>query len=144
MTEQKIKEKIRHILETHKFTVIATVDLENNKPEAAVISFAEKEDLGLIFGTSNLSRKYKNIQTNPHVSFVIGWSPETGSVQYEGVARELSDKEVDEHAEIMVLKNKQTEKFRSRPDQRYFLVTPKWIRFVDTTSGPLANYEISF
>lgn len=144
MNEDQVKAKIKDIFKNHQLTVISTVDDENNKPESAVIAFAEKEDLSLIFGTSNQTRKYKNIQKNQKVSFVIGWSSETGSVQYEGVAKELSDEEAMKHGELMVLKNKQTEKFIIRENQRYFLVTPKWIRLLDTSLATGGNYELSF
>jgi nitroimidazol reductase NimA-like FMN-containing flavoprotein (pyridoxamine 5'-phosphate oxidase superfamily) len=137
MTDEHIKTRIKEFLKNNQLTVIATVDEENNKPEAAVIAFAEKNDLSLVFGTSNKSRKYKNIQRNPNVSFVIGWSHE-GTIQYEGIAREISEAEAGECAEILALKNKQTEKFKTNPDQRYFLVQPRWIRLLDhhpTTGG---------
>lgn len=116
----------------HKLCVISTLDTQNNKPESAVVAFAEKDDLSLIFGTSSTTRKYKNLQTNKNISVVIGWSEEMGTLQYEGIARELSDQEAKQNAEILILKNKQSEKFLSKADQRYFLITPKWIRLTTT------------
>lgn len=124
MSNQEIKDKIFSFLRNQNLTVISTIDIEGKKPESAAVAFAEKDNLELIFGTSNTTRKYKNLQKNPHASFVIDWDSKVGTVQYKGIARELSDKEVGEHSDIMILKNKQTEKFRSRPDQRYFLVKP--------------------
>jgi nitroimidazol reductase NimA-like FMN-containing flavoprotein (pyridoxamine 5'-phosphate oxidase superfamily) len=144
MDDAQVKEKIKNLFESHQLTVISTIDSENDKPESAVVAFAEKEDLSLIFGTSNQTRKYKNLQKNKNVSFVIGWSSETGSVQYEGVARELSDDEAVQHGGLMVLKNRQTEEFVIREDQRYFLVIPKWIRYVDTSLETGGDYELNF
>jgi hypothetical protein len=89
-----------------------------------------------------VSRKYKYINANPNVSFVIGWDF-NGTVQYEGEARELSDAEVESYVEIMTLKNKQLEKFRSRPDQRFFIVSPKWIRLTLHTK-PDTIHEVMF
>ncbi len=144
MNPEEIKQKILNIFKNHLLTVISTVDVSGTKPESAIIAFAEKDNLELVFGTSNLSRKYKNIQVNSYVSFVIGWSRETGSVQYEGVARELSGAERDEHAALMVKKNPKIEKFLARAEQRFFLVKPVWLRLVDTTVHPDKVSELTF
>ncbi len=144
MNEEQIKEKIRNILKNQQLTVVSTIDTETNKPESAVVAFAEKEDFSLIFGTSNKTRKYKNLQLNQNISFVIGWSAETGSVQYEGVAKELSFDEAQEHGELMVLKNKQIGKFIIKEGQKYFLVKPVWMRLVDTSKETGGMYELSF
>ena len=144
MNDEHIKVSIKNFLKNNSLTVIATVDEEKNRPECAVIAFAETDKLELIFGTSNTTRKYKNIQKNKNVSFVIGWDGRIGTVQYEGVVRELSDTEAAERSEILFLKNKQSAKFRSMSDQRYFLVTPTWIRLTDNTPGSAGVYEVSF
>jgi nitroimidazol reductase NimA-like FMN-containing flavoprotein (pyridoxamine 5'-phosphate oxidase superfamily) len=144
MNETQIKEKIKNILSTHQLTVISTIDSDNNKPQSAVVAFAEKEDFSLIFGTSKETRKYKNIQKNQNVSFVIGWSKETGSVQYEGVAQEMSDEEAQSHGELITLKNKQSGKFVIKENQKYFLVKPTWMRLVDTSPETGGVYEVSF
>lgn len=127
-----------------RLTVISTVDSEGNRPEAACIAFAEKENLELIFGTSNRSRKYKNLQSNPYVSFVIGWSDEMGTIQYEGVAREMDGEEALEHGKILADKNENARIFLTKEDQRYFLVTPTWIRLVDKTKKPEEKLEMGF
>jgi hypothetical protein len=70
---EEIKKKILDFLGENKLTVISTVDSQNNKPEAAVVAFAEKENLELIFGTSNTSRKYKNIQIEKTPHFITSF-----------------------------------------------------------------------
>jgi general stress protein 26 len=144
MNNDQVKEKIKDIFASHQLVVISTLDSENNKPESALIAFAEKDDFSLFFGTSNLSRKYANLQKNNKVSFVIGWDKEVGSVQYEGIARELTDEEAVHCSELMALKNKQTEKYVVRSDQRYFHVTPTWIRLIDSSVETSGKYELSF
>ncbi|MDQ3014721.1 MAG: pyridoxamine 5'-phosphate oxidase family protein [bacterium] len=138
METAEIKKKILEFIKPHVFTVISTVHAGRNAPECACIGFVETENLELIFGTSNLSRKYKNIMANPNVSFVIGWDF-TGTVQYEGEARELTSDEIDSYVEIIKLKNKQLEKFRTRPDQRFFIVAPKWIRLTLHTKSEVIH-----
>lgn len=137
-------ERILAFMGSHRLTVISTIDSEGNKPEAACIAFAEKENLDLIFGTSSKSRKYQNLQSNPNVSFVIGWSDEEGTIQYEGIATELTGEESLEHGRILADKNENARVFLTKEDQRYFIVKPKWIRLVDKTKKPEEKLEISF
>lgn len=144
MDIQEAKKRITDFMRENTLTIIATVDLENNKPESAVIAFAETENFEIIFGTSNTTRKYKNLQKNPHVSFVIGWDSEMGTVQYEGIAQELSRGESVPYSSILIAKNPRSEKFFHREDQRYFLVKPIWIRILDMTKNPDETFEIKF
>lgn len=128
---EETKRKTLELFKNHKFGVISTVDEEGGKPESALVGFAEKDTFEIIFGTLNTSRKYKNLQKNPRISFVVGWDAQTGSVQYEGVVKEISGEEQAEAARILLEKNPFAKKFAEKPEQRWFLVTPKWIRFVD-------------
>lgn len=144
MITEEERGRILDFMGQHKLTVISTVDNENNRPEAACIAFAEKENLDLIFGTSNTSRKYKNLQKNQNVSFVIGWSDELGTIQYEGVATELSGEEAVRHGTIMADKNENARIFLTKDSQRYFLVRPTWIRLVDKTKQPEEKIEFDF
>ncbi len=72
MTEKDIKQLVLDFIRKQKLAVISTV---GNKgiPESAVLEFGETEKLELVFDTFTTSRKYKNLQTNKNVSFVIGW-----------------------------------------------------------------------
>lgn len=144
MTTQEAKKRISDFMKQNTLTVISTVDIENNKPESAVIAFAENESLEIIFGTSNKTRKYRNLQKNQNVSFVIGWDANTGTVQYEGIARELSGQESSQYSSILITKNPRSEKFVHKEDQRYFLVKPTWIRLLDMTKNPDETFEINF
>lgn len=138
------KERIFAFMKEHRLAVISTIDSEHNKPEAACVAFAEKDTLDIIFGTSNTSRKYKNIQSNPNVSFVIGWSDEVGTIQYEGVAEELSGEQALEHGRILADKNENARAFLTKENQCYFLVRPTWIRFVDKAQKPEQKSEVTF
>lgn len=144
MNEVTIKSKILEFLKEHELCVISTIHADGSGPQSAVVGFAETEDLEIIFGTSNKTRKYKNLQSNPNVSFVIGWSSEEGSIQYEGVATELPKGESEKYSSMMVKKNPDSEKYVDMDDQRYFLVKPKWIRFSDNAGNPPDVYELGF
>lgn len=78
------------------------------------------------------------------VKRLIGWDSQTGTVQYEGLARELSQEESGEYANLQASKNPKSQKFISLKDQRYFIVEPSWIRFLDNSQNPSQSYEISF
>ncbi len=107
-------------------------------PQSAVVGFAENENLEIFFGTANTTRKYKNITENPHVACVIGWSlDEVITVQYEGVATELAGDELISARERCVQKNPFSARFAEHPDQRYFRITPSWIRFSSLKDGDI-------
>ena len=144
MNNEEAKKRIMDFMKENMLTVISTVDVDMNKPESAVIAFAQKDNFELIFGTKNTTRKYRNLQKNPNVSFVIGWDSDIGTVQYEGVAKELSGEESKLHSSILIAKNPRSEKFVNREDQRYFLVQPRWIRILDMTKIPDETFEINF
>lgn len=144
MNTDLIKKKIHKFLSQHLLCVISTIHVDGKGPESAVVAFTEMDTLELIFGTSNTSRKYKNIQNNNNVSFVIGWDSDTGTVQYEGVAREVSKQESTKYAMLHVKKNPGSQVYVEREDQRYFFVKPRWIRFVDNAGDPPDTYEITF
>lgn len=144
MSEAVTVQKILAFLKKHTLTVISTIHTDSARPESAVIAFSEHDNLELVFGTSNKTRKYKNLQENPHVSFVIGWDHSLGTVQYEGIARELSTEESAAHSATQIQKNPGSAKFANRDDQRYFLVTPTWIRLTDMSTKPQKILEINF
>ncbi len=140
----RVKDKILDFFKKHLLGVVSTIHTQGNSPESAVVAFVETSKLEIVFGTSNRSRKYHNILKNNHVCFVIGWDSQIGTIQYEGLARELSKEESVQYANLQASKNPQSQKFINLGDQRYFMVEPKWIRFLDNSENPPQSYEISF
>jgi pyridoxine/pyridoxamine 5'-phosphate oxidase len=111
------------------------------KPESAVVAFSEHENLDIVFGTSNTTRKYKNLQRNLNVSLVVGWDSKVGTFQCDGIARELSKEEAVKYSALMVKKNPHSAKFVDREDQRYFIVKPVWVRLLDMSVVPDTTFE---
>ncbi len=144
MDKEEAKKRIMEFMGENILTVISTIDMDGNKPESAVIAFAQTENFELIFGTLAISRKYKNLQKNPNVSFVIGWNAETGTVQYEGTAKELSDEESPAYAQILANKNPRAGRYITKKSPRLFLVKPTWIRILDMIKNPDETFEITF
>ncbi len=140
MSEEK--QKVLDFIKTKIHGVISTVDLESNKPESAVVAFSETDNLELIFGTFNDTRKYKNLQSNNNTSFVIGWDDIT--VQYEGMVKELHRGDMENARNNHLAKNPSSKKYAFDEKQRYFKITPKWIRYSDFNFDPEKVFEISF
>ncbi len=113
------------------------------KPQSAVVAFSQKGDFELIFGTSNTSRKYRNLMADPNTSVVIGWDDDK-TVQYEGIATEVSKEETAEYRDIHLTKNPDSATYSLLETQRYFKITPRWIRYTDIAQDPEFSFELSF
>lgn len=140
-SDEQVKQLVREFLRRHELTVIATVT-PDGLPEAAVIEFGETDQLELIFDTITTYRKYANLQANRHVAFVIGWD-EAITIQYEGLAHELAGEELITYQEVYLAKNPKVEKWRHRPDVRFFKVEPTWIRYSDLSKDPWEIHELN-
>lgn len=139
--EERIKEVYDFIHNEH-VCVLSTITSEGN-PESATMGFSEKEDLKLIFQTPNDTRKYKNLQNNPNVSIVIGWDLDKFiTVQYEGITREVSEAEIEEVRKIHTTKNEASKKYAYLPENKYFIVSPKWIRYWAVKASE--KFELNF
>ena len=116
------------------------------KPESALVAFAETDHLELIFETFDYSRKYLNLKHNPLVSFVVGWDEkEHITLQYEGCAREAPPERIKEYQSILLSKKTPcTAEFLLHPRAKLFLVSPRWIGFSDYTQRPSEILEMNF
>jgi general stress protein 26 len=132
-------DKIVEILKKKQFKlcVLSTIS-SGASPESAVIGYAVKDDLTLIFSTKKTTRKAINIASNPHVSFVTGWSFTEENVQIEGTARlvnEPSDPEYLEIENFFFSQNREAEKFKS-DDTIFIVMIPTWYRLLDHSTTP--------
>jgi len=131
--QSTLKKLILEFIADRSLCVIATVG-QDAKPESAIVGFSHTEQLELIIGTSNKSRKYENLVHIPHVAIVIG--DETGEVQYEGDVEIIPSGEyrnMIEQAHIKKLPG--AAEYREDPSQVYMKVHPTWIRFLKHGSG---------
>jgi uncharacterized pyridoxamine 5'-phosphate oxidase family protein len=128
-------------IRTKRYAVISTCG-SNNQPEAALIGFGTTENIELIFGTYSSSRKYKNIKENDKVALVIGWDEDYITVQYEGIAKEVTGEELEPLISEFYAQVPEAVVYKNHPEQTYFKVSPKWIRYAD---GPQENIsEVTF
>lgn len=88
--EQKIAEELQSTTQT--LGVISTVNEEAKaKPQSATVYYVCNDALDVFFVTRSSSRKYKNIQANSSVSFVITDEHPPKTIQLEGTATEVTD-----------------------------------------------------
>jgi len=136
------QEKILEFLKSQTICVVATIDAENNRPESAVVAFSETKNLEIIFGTFSNTRKFINLLKNSNIAFTIGW--EDISIQYEGVARLVEGSGEEECRNIHLAKNPASKKYAFHENQKFFKVTPKWIRYSDFSFDPEKVFEVAF
>lgn len=137
-----IDELLFSFLDNHKLAVLSTVSAAAQS-ESAVLEFGQTDSLEIIFDCLSSSRKYRNLQTNPQVSLVIGWDDNI-TVQYEGRATELAGEEKERYQKIYWRKNPKAERWATREGIRYFKVTPTWIRYSDLNKNPWEITERTF
>src|SRR5688572_24906373 len=111
------KEQVLAFIKTQIHAVVSTCG-HNLQPEAALVGFGETDQLELIFGTFNTSKKYHNLMENNKVAFVIGWENDYITVQYEGLARELSPSELNPYLALYHHKVPSAAHYHEYPQQR--------------------------
>lgn len=136
------KEEILAFINDRRHISLSTIN-SNDKPESAIVGFGQTDDFQIVFGTKDTSRKYKNLLNNPNVSVIIGWD-HAGTVQYEGVARKLEGDEIDIYTEVHFSKHPNSRQYKDHPDEVYFLIEPKWLRFTEVAFDPWRITELTF
>ncbi|MHB8870945.1 MAG: pyridoxamine 5'-phosphate oxidase family protein [Candidatus Doudnabacteria bacterium] len=144
MTDGLLKhrlEKLRDFISEHKLAVIATVEPHYCLPQAAVVGFSIGKHFELYFGTSVYTRKYINIQKNPRVAFVIGWT-KGKTVQYEGEAVELTAEEILEYKQNALGDVPSIAKYIHDEEMVFYKVKPKMIKYSDLSVDPWEVFEL--
>lgn len=138
----KSKQELYDFLNSNSLAVVSTVTAEG-MPSAAIVGFGQTKDLELLISTDTATRKYKNLQKNQHVAVAVGGTtPET--IQLEGIARELKDDELDVVRDNYWQKNPHAKTYSENPNNRYFIITPTWLRFTDLRTNPWSITELTF
>ena len=142
MSDLNNRELAQQFIQTQMFAVVSSI--WHGAPQSATVAFTELGDFSIIFGTQNLTRKYRNLKSNALASVVIGWD-EAITIQIEGEATLL----LDEHEKDMcrkkhVLRHPGSAKYAFEPEQAYFKITPRWLRYTDISKEPEFSFEIEF
>jgi general stress protein 26 len=80
------KKQVLEFLMQHKHAGLSTVT-PKGLPEAATVYYGIDKHFNFYFPTGTLSRKFKNLQKNPHVALSITDIDQLTTVQIEGVAK---------------------------------------------------------
>ncbi len=132
---------IARFLAAQTLGVVSTIGTDG-QPQSALVAFSETPELKIVFGTFNDSRKFRNLQRDPRASFVISGNDAT--VQLEGTARLAEGTDDEQCRALHIAKNPGSAKYLDDPRQRFFIVTPMWIRYTDYSTEPDTVLEVSF
>jgi pyridoxine/pyridoxamine 5'-phosphate oxidase len=119
---------IYEFLREHRYGVLATVS-PGHAPEAALVGIAVTPALELIFDAIETTRKIQNLRRNPYIAFVVGWSGDERTVQYEGIADEPKGAELERAKETYCAAWPTAPERDMWPGHIYVRVRPKWLRF---------------
>ena len=128
MSDSLTREFLHTFLSKHKHAVVSTVSVDQH-PESAVVGIVVTPDLKIFFDTSNGSRKYKNIISNPFTSVVV-WSDEQ-TAQLEGTARVPTGNELNDLLNTYFQSFPDGRERQSWPDIAYVVVDVKWVKYSD-------------
>lgn len=136
------KQQLFDFLTLNRLGVLSTIG-PKGEPQSSLVGFAITPEFEIVFDTVSSSRKFSNLARDSRAAFVIGWDGEI-TVQFEGVAKQISSTEVGPYHEIY---------FRAFPDGparlkwegiTYYVVSPKWIRCSDFNQSPPEIKEFVF
>lgn len=128
-------------LRQQRHCVISTIG-PDGYPQGATVAFSATWDMEVIFGTSNESRKFANLLSDPRVAITVTDEVKRYTLQYRGEA-EIIDSEVFAHYRwCHFAKLPGSLKFEGQPDQVYFLVHPRSVRFSDCKPDPWRVTEL--
>lgn len=110
-------------------------------PESAALYYGFGDDLAIYFNTEVETRKFKNIQNNTKVSFVVYQQHPAMTLQLEGTAEKIS--EISKVTEIYDTLLRRTVAQGSVPpimqiengETALIKITPTWARFGDFSHG---------
>ncbi len=135
--------EVAAFLDTQQLGRIATLG-PDGQPQIANVAFSQNDRLDLLIGTSELSRKARNIRHDSRVAFEATDSDKRYTVQFEGNARLLTHDELEERVPAHFEKLPGSLPFKDIQGQAYFLLEPTWVRFSDCTVYPWAASEFTF
>lgn len=128
---QELKKLVRRTLESQSLGVLATLDKKN--PYENLVAFVSSKDLkNIVFSTAVYTRKYANLKTSPHVSFLVDTRSNTEQDFHEcvavtvlGKAKEVGKGERDKILRLYLKKHPYLEDFVKSPSCRLLQIQVK-------------------
>lgn len=133
--EKQLMHEIAHL--QNKICAMATAS-PIGQPQVAYMAYAVLDTGHLLLNTSAHSRKVKNIASNAHVAFAIGWDVQKKNYQLEGDASVIVKEDIayKTYTDVFYKQNPHLEAFRNLPDHVFIRVLPTWIRLNDFSVSP--------
>lgn len=118
-------EKVHEFLKSRLTCVVARVNTGGGA-SAATMGFWHDERLRFLVATRKSSRKHNDLKNNAKVAIVVGFEP-PATVQYEGIAKEMTAEELGDRLNMLFEKVPGARKLAGDEDQTYFLISPTWM-----------------
>lgn len=143
------KEEALEFLMSQKGGVISTLAVD--RPQSSFVFYDADEDFSVYFGTVIDSRKYKNIELNNKVAFVVSTIDPPRTIQIEGFAEEVKDKAVVENelANYVDVATDQMKhrapitKLNSKKGMILFRIKPLWLKWSNYSDSKSENNKTS-
>lgn len=116
---------------------------DDGQPESAVTVYTVFQD-SILVSTDTSTRKWKNLERNPKIAVVVGWSFDRPHVQLEGTV-DLVKPGDDEHAALdrtFFKAHPESMGFRSETTG-FVRITPTWARVTEFAPGGPPQVEES-
>jgi nitroimidazol reductase NimA-like FMN-containing flavoprotein (pyridoxamine 5'-phosphate oxidase superfamily) len=121
---QELKKLVQYTLESQSLGVLATLDDDN--PYENLVAFVSSKDLKyIVFSTAVYTRKYANLKSSPHVSFLVDTRSNSEqdfhkciAVTALGKAKEVGKKEWDKILRLYLKKHPYLDDFVKSPSCR--------------------------
>lgn len=89
-----VREQIKTLLVNSKVATVATIGVASQMPQAALVYFLYDNQDGIFLATLEESRKVQNLSENISVALVIGEESSKTTIQIEGNAAKVDDREL--------------------------------------------------
>jgi PPOX class probable F420-dependent enzyme len=136
------KQELISFVRERGLAVVASRGPDGN-PQAALVGIAATDRGELVFDTTTTSRKYANIERDPHVAVVIGWDDEV-TVQLEGTADILRGSDRVRGLAAYFQQYPDGRQRAESPDIGHVRVTPGWLRYSDYRPDTFGAVETTF
>ena len=147
--QEVVKKEAFNFLKSHKTAVVATTSVDG-EPQASTIYYVIDDNFDLYFLTGNETKKFKNLEKNNRIAFVIGVGPKPVTIQGSGKAELLKHPYTDDiimrMSENLGLKESRYWPFFKLPEgtASVFKIHPEWMVMVNLDIDQPAKYSEDF
>ena len=139
MNRQEFQQFVYQFISARKYGVVSSIG-PGGEPQSALVGIAVSPRLEIVFDTVKTSRKHPNLKADPRISVVTGWEGEQ-TVQYEGLAFEPEDGELQRAKAIYFTAWPSGVERQKWPGIAYFLIRPTWVRYSDFDTGRIEEMK---